>query len=154
MERSNLKFGISLFAAILFCSSVKAQVDSIDITPLKQEIIELKSNQIRLKKDINELTNKNKKATSRISVLESSNKDLYLKLDSIQNAYNKLSENQQADKIELSSSINKTKDDVDATMEVMSTRTIWGICGIIGLLIALAISVWFFIEKSNLVLLQ
>ena len=64
MERSKFRFGVSLFAVILFCSSVKAQVDTIDITPLKQEIIELKSNQIRLRKDINELTNKNKKATS------------------------------------------------------------------------------------------
>ena len=147
MGKSKFRFGVSLLAAILFCSSVKAQVDTIDITPLKQEIIELKSNQIRLRKDINELTNKNKKTTSRISELESSNKDLYLKLDSIQNAYNKLSENQQADKLELSSSINETKDQVDATKKVMSTRTIWGICGIIGLLIALAISVWTFYRK-------
>ena len=147
MGKSKFRFGVSLLAAILFCSSVKAQVDTIDITPLKQEIIELKSNQIRLRKDINELTNKNKKATSRISELESANKDLYLKLDSIQNAYNKLSENQQADKLELSSSINETKDQVDATKKVMSTRTIWGICGIIGLLIARAISVWTFYRK-------
>lgn len=139
MIRNKFKISVSCFIAILFCSSVKAQVDSLDITPLKQEIAELQSNQSRLKKDVIGLTRKNNRAVSRINTLESANKVLFFKLDSIQNEYNSLLKNQQADKLELSSSIKETKDQVQATEEILSTRTLWGICGIIALVIALVI---------------
>lgn len=147
MVRSKFVICISCFAATMFCSSAKAQVDSVDLAPLKQEITVLTSNQNRLQKDVAELTRKNRKAVSRISELESTNKVLFIKLDSLQNEYNKLSYSQQADKTELSSSIKKTNDKVEATKNVLSKRTIWGICGIIILLIALVVTIWSFYKK-------
>lgn len=100
-----------------------------------------------LKGEVSALKNKNAKAESRISVLESLNKDLSLKLDSLQSEYDNLANNQKADKSELSTIIGETKEKVQATEQILSSRTLWGICGIIALIVALAATVWAFMKK-------
>lgn len=135
---------------LLLClglNSVKAQEYSKEILSLSAEISSLKAKQERQNKDIIVLSNKNAKAESRISALESLNKDLSLKLDSLQKEYDNLANNQKADKSELSTIIGETNEKVLATEEILSSRTLWGLCGIIALIVALAAIVWAFLKK-------
>ena len=116
---------------LLLClglNSVKAQEYSKEILSLSAEISSLKAKQERQNKDIIVLSNKNAKAESRISALESLNKDLSLKLDSLQKEYDNLANNQKADKSELSTIIGETNE-------------------IIALIVALAAIVWAFLKK-------
>lgn len=131
----------------LFFNSVKAQ-EHLKVSSLLTD--SLRAKQERLSKEIVVLSNKNVKAESRISTLEAANKELKSKLDSLQVAYDSLASNQKADKTELSESINQTNDKVQATEKILSSRTIWGIGGIVLLLLALAATVWAFLKKFKL----
>lgn len=124
-----------------------SQNESVELYTLKKEVSILQTSHNRLKNEVTILTNKNRKAESRISTLESANEELSTKLDSLQVAYDELASNQKADKTELSASINQTNDKVQATEEILSSRTIWGIGGIVLLLLALATTVWAFMKK-------
>lgn len=121
--------------------------DSLKIIPLQEEVRNLKGSVFHLKNDVIVLTNMNLKAEFRISTLEAANEELKSKLDSLQGAYDDLATNQKADKTELSASISQTNDKVQATEEILSSRTIWGIGGIVLLLLALAATVWAFMKK-------
>lgn len=128
-------------------NSTFAQSESKELSSLKKEVSILQASHNRLKNDVTVLTNKSRKAESRISTLEGANEELNSKLDSLQVAYDKLASNQKADKTELSASINQTNDKVQTTEKKMSSRTIWGIGGIVLLLLALAATVWAFMKK-------
>lgn len=132
---------------LFIANSTFAQSESKELSSLKKEVSILQTSQNRLKNDVTVLTNKNRKAESRISTLEAANEELNTKLDSLQVAYDKLESNQKADKTELSASINQTNDKVQVTEEILSSRTIWGIGGIVILLSALAATIWAFLKK-------
>ena len=137
-------FGIVCMFAV---SSIQAQSETKEFSSLMNEVNLLQSNYTRLKSDVTILKNNNKNAVSRISVLESVNKELNTKLDSLQDAYDKLVVSQKTDKSELSTIIGETNDKIKATEAILSSRTLWGICGIIALIIALAAIVWAFLKK-------
>ena len=132
---------------LFLVNSTFAQSESKELSSLKKEVSGLQTSQNRIKNDVVVLTNKNRKAESRISTLEAANNELKSKLDSLQVAYDDLASNQKADKTELSESINQTNDKVQATEKILSSRTIWGIGGIVLLLLALAATVWAFMKK-------
>lgn len=132
---------------LFIVNSTFAQSESKELSSLQKEVSILHTSHNRLKNDVTVLTNKNRKAESRISTLEGENEELNSKLDSLQVAYDELTSSQKADKTELSASINQTNDKVQATEEILSSRTIWGIGGIVLLLLALAATVWAFMKK-------
>ncbi len=132
---------------LFLAKSTFAQSESKELSSLKKEVSIMQTSQNRIKNDVIVLTNRNRKAESRISTLEAANNELKSKLDSLQVAYDALASNQKADKTELSESINQTNDKVQATEEILSSRTIWGIGGIVLLLLALATTVWAFMKK-------
>lgn len=135
------------FTTISFCSLAQEPVKSVDLTSVTIEQNNIKREFNSLKGEVSVLKNKNAKAESRISALESLNKDLSLKLDSLQKEYDNLANNQKADKSELSTIIGETNEKVLATEQILSSRTLWGICGIIALIVALAATVWAFMKK-------
>lgn len=128
-------------------NSVKAQNFSKDSLFLTIEIKQLKENQERLNSEINILKNEISKGKSRISDLESTNYILASKIDILQDKNNKLEHSQKSDKNELVTRINQTDNKVKATEDILSSRTLWGICGIIALIIALIVTVWAFLKK-------
>ena len=132
---------------VFIVNSTFAQSESKELSSLKKEVSILQASHNHLKNDVTVLTNKNQKAESRISTLEGTNEELNSKLDSLQVAYDELASNQKADKTELSASINQTNDKVQTTEKKMSSRTIWGIGGIVLLLLALVATVWAFMKK-------
>lgn len=135
------------FTTISFCSMAQEPVKSVDLTSVTIEQNNIKREFNSLRGEVSVLKNKNAKAESRISALESLNKDLSLKLDSLQKEYDNLANNQKADKSELSTIIGETNEKVLATEEILSSRTLWGLCGIIALIVALAAIVWAFLKK-------
>jgi hypothetical protein len=135
------------FTTISFCSLAQEPVKSVDLTSVTIEQNNIKREFNSLRGEVSVLKNKNAKAESRISALESLNKDLSLKLDSLQKEYDNLANNQKADKSELSTIIGETNEKVLATEQILSSRTLWGICGIIALIVALAATVWAFMKK-------
>jgi chromosome segregation ATPase len=135
------------FTTISFCSLAQEPVKSVDLTSVTIEQNNIKREFNSLRGEVSVLKNKNAKAESRISALESLNKDLSLKLDSLQKEYDYLANNQKADKSELSTIIGETNEKVLATEQILSSRTLWGICGIIALIVALAATVWAFMKK-------
>lgn len=137
-------FGIVFVFAI---SNIQAQNETKEFSSLKNEVNVLQSNYNRLKSDVIILRNSNKRAVSRISVLESTNKGLSTKLDSLQDAYDKLVVTQKADKSELSKIIGKTNEKVQATEDILSSRTLWVTCGIIALIIAFVVAIGAFLKK-------
>ena len=135
------------FTTISFCSLAQEPVKTVDLTSVTIEQNNIKRGFNSLRGEVSVLKNKNAKAESRISALESLNKDLSLKLDSLQKEYDNLANNQKADKSELSTIIGETNEKVLATEEILSSRTLWGLCGIIALIVALAAIVWAFLKK-------
>ena len=131
------------FTTISFCSFAQEP----DLTSVTTEQNNIKREFNSLRGEVSVLKNKNAKVESRISALESLNKDLCLKLDSLQKEYDYLANNQKADKSELSTIIGETNEKVLATEEILSSRTLWGLCGIIALILALAAIVWAFLKK-------
>ena len=135
------------FATILFCSFAQEPIKSVDLTPITTEQNNIKKELNSLRGEITVLKDKNTRAESRVSALESLNKVLILKIDSLQDEYNKLQDNQQADKNELTTIIGQTNDKVQATEAILSSRTLWGICGLIVLIIAFVVAIWAFLKK-------
>ena len=135
------------FTTISFCSFAQEPVKTVDLTSVTIEQNNIKREFNSLRGEVSVLKNKNAKAESRISALESLNKDLSLKLDSLQKEYDNLANDQKADKSELSTIIGETNEKVLATEEILSSRTLWGLCGIIALIVALAAIVWAFLKK-------
>lgn len=118
-------------------SPVKADDQSKEVTSLKTEIVTLKTKQERLYKDISAITVKSKLAEGRISNLESKNKELVSKIDSLQEECNRLTATQMTDRSDFRSSIDQTNAKVQSAEQLLSSRTLWGVVGILVLLSAL-----------------
>lgn len=138
-----------LLALMCICvtNGIYAQNESKDLSSLRNEISALQSTQNRLKSNITILTSNGKKAELKINALTSANKELVSKVDSLQEKYNELADNQKTDKSELTTIIGRINDKVQATEDILSSRSLWGLGGIIILLIALASTVWIFLTK-------
>jgi outer membrane murein-binding lipoprotein Lpp len=128
-------------------SPVKADDLSKEVTSLKTEIATLKTKQESLKNDISAITVKNQKAEGRISNLESKNKDLVSKIDSLQEECAKLTATQKTDRNDFRSSIDQTNEKVQSAEQILSSRTLWGVIGILVLLCALIGIVVAFLKK-------
>lgn len=137
----------TVFLLSLGLNSVKAQDYSKEVSVLKSEIGLLKAKQELQNKEIVVLSNKNVKAESRISDLESANSVLTSKIDNLHAEYNTLQDNQKADKTELTTIIGQTNEKVKVTEDNLSSRTLWGICGVVALIIALIVTVLAFRKK-------
>lgn len=137
----------TLFFLGIGLNSAKAQEHLEEISSLKSDIGALKTQHEYLNSEIVSLSKKNIEAELRISVMESINKDLTLKIDSLQDECNKLREKQKADKNELTKILGQTNEKIHTTEAILSSRTVWGICGIIILLIAFVAFVWVFMRK-------
>lgn len=136
---------------MLAISGIHAQqTNTKEFSSLKNDVTNLLSSQNRIKNDISNLTEKSRKSDSRINSLESANKKLLVKLDSLQEAYNNLANSQKNDKSELTTAIVQTNDKVQATEDILSSRSVWGFAGIVVLLIALIATVWAFLKKFKL----
>lgn len=124
-----------------------AQIDAKELSSLKNEITSLQTSQNRFKNDLNVLSENSKKIETRMSTLETEKNELLVKIDSLQTAYNELANSQKSDKSELSSQISLTNKKVQDTDDTLSSRTIWGVCGIIVLIFALIGAVFTFLKK-------
>lgn len=129
-----------VFMCIFIMNGVHAQ-------NVSKELDSLKTKQLRLSNEITALKVKNVKAESRISELESVNNEFAIKVDSLQGELDKLVANQKADKSELTTSIGKTNEKVQATEANLSSRTLWGIGGIVALMLTLVAIVCAFLKK-------
>lgn len=114
---------------------------------MKIEVNSLKTQQERLHKELNALSLKNAKTEVQMSEMQSLNKKLISSLDSLRNEHSIVVANQKADKSELVNRIGKTNEMVEATENVLSSRTLWGLGGLIILLVAIIVTTIAFIKK-------
>ena len=118
-------------------NTVKAEDISTEIEFLKTEVDSLKNQQERLHDEIKTLSLKNSKAERQISDMQHEKMKLSSSVDSLQEECNTLVANQKADKSELATSIDETNTLIQTTGKMLSSRTLWGMCGLIVLLIAI-----------------
>ena len=134
----------------LFFNTVKAEDVFKEIDSLRIEVDALKSQQECLHKEIKALSLKNIKVERKISGLQHENGKLRFNVDSLQKECNTLVANQRTDKSELVNSIGRTNTLVQATKNMLSSRIVWGMCGLIVLLIAIIGIVVTFLKKFRL----
>lgn len=134
------------FTLFSLCTIAQEKVKA-DLTDLKNGYNSLNSRLNSLQSEIYVLKKKNKTVESRLLELDSINEDLSRNLDSLQNKYNNLIDHQKADKQELTTIIGVTNDKVQETGDIISSRSLWGMSGIIALVIALVLTVWTFLRK-------
>lgn len=135
-----LLFGLSF-------NTVKAEDGSKEIKFLKTEVDSLKNQQERLHDEIKTLSLRNIKAERQISDMQHENMELSSSVDSLQKECNALVANQKADKSELATSIDETNTMIQTTENMLSSRTLWGMCGLMVLLIAIIGIVVAFLKK-------
>lgn len=137
---------------LVFClgacfGTLKAEDTTRRVESLKIEVNSLKTQQERLHKELNALSLKNAKTEVQMSEMQSLNKKLISSLDSLRNEHSIVVANQKADKSELVNRIGKTNEMVEATENVLSSRTLWGLGGLIILLVAIIVTTIAFIKK-------
>ena len=84
-----------------------------------------------------------------MSELQTVNKKLISSIDSLRNEHGIVVANQKADKSELVDRIGKTNEMVEATENVLSSRTLWGLCGLFILFAAIIVTTIAFVKKLN-----
>ncbi len=131
----------------LHISVAKANNGANPAETLETEITQLKVQQTQLKSDIKFLSAKSDKAEARLYEIQAANKALLLKADSLQTTCYELAGNQKTDKTELSKSIGTTNQKIQTTDNALHARTLWGICGLAALLIAVIAIVFAFLKK-------
>lgn len=140
-----------LFLSILlwgFCfGTLKAEDSTKKVESLKMEVKGLKTQQERLHKELNALSLKNAKTEVQMSEVQTVNKKLISSIDSLRNEHSIVVANQKADKSELVDRIGKTNEMVEATENVLSSRTLWGLCGLFILLAAIIVTTIAFVKK-------
>lgn len=114
---------------------------------MKIEVKGLKKQQERLYKELNALSLKNAKTEVQMSELQTVNKKLISGIDSLRNEHSIVVANQKADKSELVDRIGKTNEMVEATENVLSSRTLWGLCGLFILFAAIIVTTIAFVKK-------
>lgn len=137
----------AIFLFGLSFNTVKAEDVSKEIKFLKTEVDSLKNQQERLHDEIKTLSLRNIKAEKQISDMQHENMELSSSVDSLQKECNALVANQKADKSELATSINETNTMIQTTENMLSSRTLWGMCGLMVLLIAIIGIVVAFLKK-------
>lgn len=128
-------------------TAAHAEESSKKLEALKTEIGILNVRQERLGSDVKALSSKNEKNEARISDLQSVNKSLALKVDSLHNKLLELIGNQKADKSELLNSIDQTNNELQSTANVISLRTLWCVGGLMALVIGITVVVFAFLKK-------
>lgn len=131
-------------------STVSAENNSKDIEILKTEVNSLKNRQKHLENEVGTLSSKASDAEKKISDLSSQDKGLQSVVDSLQGVSNALAAAQRANKKELSESIGKTNELALSTESVLSSRTLWGSCGLAILLLAIIATIFAFLKKIKL----
>lgn len=131
-------------------STVSAENNSKDIEILKTEVNSLKNRQKHLESEVGTLSSKTSDAEKKISDLSSQNKKLQSVVDSLQGVSNALAAAQRANKKELFESIGKTNELALSTESVLSSRTLWGSCGLAILLLAIIATIFAFLKKIKL----
>ena len=140
----------TFFLLGLSFSTLKAEDISKKVESLKIEVNSLNTQQEHLHKEVNALSSRNVKTERQLFEIQSVNKKLVSNIDSLQNEYNIVVANQKADKSELVNSIDKTNKWIQTTENVLSSRTLWGSCGLVILLTAIIVSIFAFLKKIKL----
>ncbi len=131
-------------------STLKAEDISKKVDSLRIEVNSFKTQQEYLRQEINALSSKNAKTERQISEIQSAYKKLLSTVDSLRNECNTVGANQKTDKLELDKSISKTNELIQATENVLSSRTLWGTCGLVILLMVIITTVFAFFKKIKL----
>lgn len=134
-------FGIIVLLLITAYSNIIAQND---INAVKQEISILQAKQKKSELNIRELTRKNISLEVRIQKMKSDYDSLERKSDSLENVCKDITNIQKSNKETLSNKIDKTRSDVE---EVLSNRTLWGICSVLVILIVISTIVYCVMKK-------
>lgn len=137
----------TFFLLGLSFGTLKAEDTTKKVESLKMEVKGLKTQQERLHKELNALSLKNAKTEVQMSELQTVNKKLISSIDSLRNEHSIVVANQKADKSELVDRIGKTNEMVEATENVLSSRTLWGLCGLFILLAAIIVTTIAFVKK-------
>lgn len=137
----------TFFLLGLSFGTLKAEDTTKNVESLKMEVKSLKTQQERLYKELNALSLKNAKTEVQMSELQTVNKKLISSIDSLRNEHSIVVANQKADKSELVDRIGKTNAMVEATKNVLSSRTLWGLCGLFILLAAIIVTTIAFVKK-------
>lgn len=144
-------FFITAFILLGFAvSTVSAENKSKDIESLKTEVSSLMNRQKHLESEVGTLSSKTSDAEKKISDLSSQDKKLQSVVDSLQGVSNALAAAQRANKKELFESIGKTNELALSTESVLSSRTLWGSCGLAILLLAIIATIFAFLKKIKL----
>lgn len=137
----------TFFLLGLSFGTLKAEDTTKKVETLKIEVKGLKKQQERLYKELNALSLKNAKTEVQMSELQTVNKKLISGIDSLRNEHSIVVANQKADKSELVDRIGKTNEMVEATENVLSSRTLWGLCGLFILFAAIIVTTIAFVKK-------
>lgn len=140
----------TIFLLGLSFSTLKAEDNSKTIEYLKTEVSNLNTQQELLHKEFKTLSSKNSETEGQISEIQTTNKKLVTNIDSLQKDYNTLVANQKADKSEIVNSIDKTNELIQTTENVLSSRTLWGACGLVILLSVIIATIFAFLKKIKL----
>ena len=143
-------FLCTIFLLGLSFSTLKAEDNSKTIEYLKTEVSNLNTQQELLHKEFKTLSSKNSETEGQISEIQITNKKLVSNIDSLQKDYNTLVANQKADKSEIVNSIGKTNELIQTTENVLSSRTLWGACGLVILLSVIIATIFAFLKKIKL----
>ena len=144
-------FFITAFILMGFAvSTVSAENKSKDIESLKTEVSSLMNRQKHLESEVGTLSSKTSDAEKKISDLSSQNKELQSVVDSLQGVSNALAAALRTNKKELSESIGRTNELAVSTESVLSSRTLWGSCGLAILLLAIIATIFAFLKKIKL----
>ena len=144
-------FFITAFILLGFAvSTVSAENKSKDIESLKTEVSSLMNRQKHLESEVGTLSSKTSDAEKKISDLSSQDKKLQSVVDSLQGVSNALAAALRTNKKELSESIGKTNELALSTESVLSSRTLWGSCGLAILLLAIIATIFAFLKKIKL----
>ena len=143
-------FLCTIFLLGLSFSTLKAEDNSKTIEYLKTEVSNLNTQQELLHKEFKTLSSKNSETEGQISEIQITNKKLVSNIDSLQKDYNTLVANQKADKSEIVNSIDKTNELIQTTENVLSSRTLWGACGLVILLSVIIATFFAFLKKIKL----
>lgn len=131
-------------------STVSAENNSKEIEGLKTEVNSLMNRQKHLESEVGTLSSKTSDAEKEISNLSSQDKELQSVVDSLQGVSNALAAALRTNNKELSESIGKTNELALSTESVLSSRTLWGSCSLVILLLAIIATIFAFLKKIKL----
>lgn len=141
---------------ILFAAMSLSQADAMTandadrIKNLEEKVSVLERKQTETDGSLRILTEKQKQSNGMLQSLGSKSKRQSEVIDSLQGVSNALATTQRTNKKELSESIGKTNELALSTESVLSSRTLWGSCGLAILLLAIIATIFAFLKKIKL----